>query len=135
MFTKVLILQYNDPKCHIWIKTDVLGYAIGKVLSHLTSDQMTLDSKSNLTKSDLSQWYPVAYFIKKMIVAKTCYETYNSELLAIVEAFKTWRYYLEGYKHEVFVLTDYNNLCRFMDTKSLSSRQVCWAQELSHYQF
>lgn len=33
------------------------------------------------------------------------------------------------------MLTDHNNIRRFMDTKSLSSRQVCWAQELSRYHF
>lgn len=55
--------------------------------------------------------------------------------MAIVEAFKTWRHYLEGCKHEVLVLTDHNNLCRFMDTKSLSSRQVRWVQKLSRYHF
>ena len=70
-----------------------------------------------------------------MIPAETRYETHDGELLAIVEAFKTWRHYLEGCKHEVLVLTDHNNLRRFMDTKSLSSRQVCWAQELSRYHF
>ena len=70
-----------------------------------------------------------------MIPAETRYETHDSELLAIVEAFKTWRHYLEGCKHEVLVLTDHNNLRRFMDTKSLSSRQVRWAQELSQYHF
>ena len=63
------------------------------------------------------------------------YETHDSELVAIIEAFKTWHHYLKGYKHEVFVLTDYNNLRRFMDTKSLSSWQVRWAQELSQYYF
>ena len=33
------------------------------------------------------------------------------------------------------MLTNHNNLRRFMDTKSLSSRQVRWAQELSRYHF
>ncbi len=70
-----------------------------------------------------------------MIPAETRYKTHDGELLAIVEAFKTWRHYLEGCKHEVLVLTDHNNLQRFMDTKSLSSRQVRWAQELSRYHF
>ena len=70
-----------------------------------------------------------------MIPAETRYETHNGELLAIVEAFKTWRHYLEGSQHEVLVLTDHNNLRRFMETKSLSSRQVRWAQELSRYHF
>ncbi len=66
-----------------------------------------------------------------MIPAETRYETHDGELLAIVEAFKIWRYYLEGCKHEFLVLTDHNNLQRFMDKKSLRSRQVRWAQELS----
>ncbi len=67
-----------------------------------------------------------------MIPAETRYETHDGKLLAIVEAFKTWRHYLESCKYEVLVLTDYNNLQRFMDTKNLSSRQVRSAQELSN---
>ena len=70
-----------------------------------------------------------------MIPAETQYETHDGKLLAIVEAFKTWRHYLEGCKHEILVLTDHNNLCRFMDIKSLSSRQIRWAQKLSCYHF
>ena len=57
-----------------------------------------------------------------MIPAEIRYETHNGELLVIVETFKTWRYYLEGCKHEVLVFIDYKNLRQFMDTKSLSSR-------------
>ena len=125
-FTKAPILQHFDPECHIRIETDASGYAIGGVLSQLTSDHLT---------SDQGQWHPVAYFSRKMIPAETRYETHNDELLAIVEAFKTWKHYLEGCKHKVLVLTDHNNLRRFIDTKSLSSRQVCWAQEFSCYHF
>ena len=116
-FTEALILRHFDPKCHIRIKTYASGYTIGGVLSQLTSDHLTSDQ-------DQGQWHPVAYFSKKMIPAETRYETHDSELLAIVEAFKTWRHYLEGCKYEVLVLTNHNNLRRFMDTKSLSSRQV-----------
>ena len=116
MFTEAPILQYFDPECHIRIETDALGYAIGGVLSQLTSDYLT---------SDQGQWYPVAYFLRKMIPAETQYKTHDGELLAIVEAFKTWRHFLEGCKHKVLVLTDNDNLRWFTDTKSLSSRQVC----------
>ena len=35
----------------------------------------------------------------------------------------------------MLLLTNHNNLRQFIDTKSLSSKQVCWAQELSHYYF
>ena len=70
-----------------------------------------------------------------MIPPETRYETHDSKLLAIVETFKTWRHYLEGYKHKVLIFTNHNNLRQFMDTKSLSSCQVRWAQELSWYYF
>ena len=59
-----------------------------------------------------------------MIPIETWYKTHNAEFLAIVEAFKTWHHYLESFKHKVLVLTNQNNLRRFIDTKSLSSRQV-----------
>ena len=36
-FTKVPIFWHFNPEYHIWIKTDALGYAIGGVLSQLTS--------------------------------------------------------------------------------------------------
>ena len=85
--------------------------------------------------SETGQWYPVAYYLQKMIPAKTRSETHNAKLLAIVRAFKNWRYYLEGCQYEVLVLTDHNNLRRFINTKSLSSRQVRWAQKLFRYYF
>ena len=121
-FVKALIPHHFDPERHIWIKTDVSGYVIGEVLSQLTSD-------------NLGRWYPVVFFLQKMISAETRYKTYNGELLAIIETFKTWRHYPERSQHEVIVLTNYNNLRRFMDTNSLSYKQVRWAQKLSCYYF
>ena len=57
-----------------------------------------------------------------MIPAKTRYEIHDGKLLAIVEVFKRWKHYLKGCKYEVFMLTDHNNLQRFMDMKYLSFR-------------
>ena len=131
-FTEAPILWHFDLKCHIQIETDVSGYAISGVLSQWAS---RTSSDGVVTKTDLGQWHPIAFFSRKMILAKTRYKTYDDELLAIVKAFKTWRYYLKGCKYEVLVLTDYNNLHCFMDIKSLSSRQVRWAQKLSWYHF
>ena len=70
-----------------------------------------------------------------MILAETHYETHDGELLAIVKDLKTWRHNLKNYKHKVLILTNYNNLCQFMNTKSWSFRQVRWAQKLSRYHF
>ena len=74
-------------------------------------------------------------FFHKMILIETRYKTNNGKLLAIVETFKTWRYYLKGFQHEVLMLTNHNNFRQFMDMKSLSFRQLRWAQKLSHYYF
>ena len=70
-----------------------------------------------------------------MILAETWYKTYNSKLLAIIEALKTWRHSLKSCNHKVLVLTNLNNLHHIMNTKSLSSRQVFQAQKLSSYHF
>ena len=70
-----------------------------------------------------------------MIPVKTRYQTHVADLLAIVKAFRNWHHYLEGCQYEVLVLTNHNNLRRFIDTKSLSSCPFCWAQELSRYHF
>ena len=117
-FTKAPILRHFDPEYHIRIKTDTLCYIIKKIPSQLIPNQMTSDGtiRSNIN------WHLVADFFRKMIPAKTWYKTHNGKLLAINEAFKTWWHYLESCKYEVLIFTDYINLCRFINMKSLSSR-------------
>ena len=70
-----------------------------------------------------------------MILAKTRYKIHNSKLLVIVGVFKTWKHYLEDYKHKILILIDYNNSRQFINTKNLSSRQFCWVQKLFYYHF
>ena len=117
-FVEAPILHHFDPKSHIRIETDASGYAIGGVLSQLSSRARP---DGVVTKDDLGQWHLVAFFSRNMIYAKTWSETHDSKLLAIVKAFKIWRHYLKSCKHEVFVLIDHNNLCHFMDTRNMSS--------------
>ena len=75
-FLKAPIYYHFDSKRHIRIEIDVSKYAMDRVFSQLTL-------------YDLCQWHPVAFFSQKIIPAKPMYETHNSELLVIVEAFKT----------------------------------------------
>ncbi len=128
-FTKAAILRHFDLEPDIRIRTDVLGYAISGVLSQMTSDQHFSDHVTHKdpisSKSAIGQWHPVAFYSRKMIPAETRYKIHDQELLTIVKAIKTWCQYLEDCKYKFFVLIDYNNLYRFMDMKSLSSRQVC----------
>ena len=56
-FTEVPILQHFTSEQYIQVETDASEYAIGGVLSQLTNNS--------------GQWHPVAYFLRKMILAKT----------------------------------------------------------------
>ena len=83
VLVKAPIFHHFYSERHIRIKTDASGYAIGRVLSQLTSD-------------DSSQWHLMAFFSCKMTPTETRYKTHDGELLAIVELFKAWEHYLEG---------------------------------------
>lgn len=57
-----------------------------------------------------------------MILTKTQYETYDIELLTIIQIFKTWYYYLQDYKNKMLIFTKYNKLYQFIEIINLSSR-------------
>ena len=119
-FLTAPVLQHFDSEKQLRVETDASDKAIGAILCQPDSE---------------CHWHPIAYLSRKMIPAECNYEVHDKELLAIVESFKHWRHYLEGAGHEVLVLTDHNNLRKFMETTRLSPRQVRWAQELSRYNF
>ena len=122
-FLQAPVLIHFDPEKPIRVETDASGWAIGAILTQPG------------TTPDDSHWHPVAYFSRKMTSPEQNYETHDGEMLAIVEAFKQWRHYLEGARHQILVLTDHHNLKKFIETKQLSGRQIRWAQELSRYNF
>lgn len=124
VFTKALILHYFDPKRYIQIKTNASDFAINGVLSQLTLGHVTPSHLNQNPPSEIDEWHLVAFFSWKMIAAKIWYKTHDEELLAMVEAFQTWRLYLEVCGHKVLVLTDHNNVTQFIDIKSLNTRQV-----------
>lgn len=70
-----------------------------------------------------------------MISTKIWFKTGNSEILAIVKVFKTWKYYLKDYKYEVLVFTDHKNLQCFIDIKTLNYKSVYLPQKFSKYHF
>ena len=114
------ILIHFNPELCLRIKTNALDYALAGILLQLVSEGM---------------WHSVIFWSRKMIPAEQQYEIYNQELLAIVIAFKQWKHYLKGNAHSVEVLTDYNNLCEFMNVKSLNEKQIKWTVKLAVYDF
>jgi RNase H-like domain found in reverse transcriptase len=118
-FTTAPILRVFDPKKEIMVETDASDYAIGAVLNQES------EGKS----------HPIAFYSRKMSAPELNYDIHDKELLAIVEAFKEWRVYLEGPEHQVLVYTDHKNLVAFTTTKQLNRRQTRWAELLSTYNF
>ena len=64
--------------------------------------------------------HPIIFHSQKFLSAELNYEIHDKELLAIVDAFKQWRTYLEGVKHLTLVFTDHKNLTSFTTTKVLN---------------
>ena len=117
-FTSAPILQHYQPGHPIVLETDASDYAIAGVLSH------PIDNKL----------HPVAFYSRKLQPPELNYEIYDKEMLAIVEAFKHWRAYLEGIKN-ITVYTDHKNLEYFTTSKVLNRRQARWAELLANFDF
>jgi len=77
----------------------------------------------------------VAFWSRKFISVERNYPTHDQELLAIVQAFKHWRHYLEGSALPIEVYTDHANLAGFANQQGLNGRQARWAMALCPYDF
>lgn len=119
-FTSAPILAHFDPSQQIVLETDASDYAIAAILSQ--NDSMGV-------------LHPVAYHSRKLSPAEMNYEIHDKELLAIVEAFKVWRHFVEGNPHTIRVLTDHRNLEYFMTRQLLTRRQARWSTLLLPYDF
>ncbi|RAL58209.1 hypothetical protein DID88_002312 [Monilinia fructigena] len=114
------ILLTFDPEKQIIVETDSSDFAIGAVLSQPGQNE---------------KYQPIAFYSRKLSPAELNYEIYDKELLAIVDAFREWRVYLEGSKYTVQVYTDHKNLVYFTTTKQLNRRQVRWSETMANYNF
>src|SRR5258707_6950258 len=61
------------------------------------------------------------------------YDTHDKELLAMFEAFKNWRHFLEGSGKVIDTVTDHKNLEYFTTSKKLSCRQARWVEFLAQF--
>jgi hypothetical protein len=118
-FEKVPLLRHFDPERPIRVETDASKYALGAILSQLFE----------------GLWHPIAFHSRQFKGPEMNYGTPDQEMLAIVEAFKHWRHYLEGSIHPIEVLTDHHNLQSFMRQLRLNGRQARWCYYLTPYDF
>ena len=75
----------------------------------------------------------MAFYARTLTGAELNYDTHDKELLAIFEAFKTWRHYLESPHHTIDVIMDHKNLEYFSTTKTLTRHQARWSEYLSAF--
>jgi hypothetical protein len=117
-FTSAPALHHFDPALPPIVETDASDYAIAGILSLRAAD---------------GDVHPVAFYSRTLHGAELNYDTHDKELLAIFEAFKTWRHYLESPVHTIDVVTDHKNLEYFSTTKTLSRHQARWSEYLSSF--
>src|SRR5258707_6235922 len=100
------------------VETDMSEHAIARILSVTTQD---------------NKIHPVAFFSHSLQGAEKNYDTHNKELLAIFEAFKNWRHFLERSAKVIDMVTDHKNLEYFMSSKKLLRHQARWAKFLAQF--
>jgi transposase InsO family protein len=118
-FEKAPLLRHFDPDKPIRVETDASKWAAGGILSQRFE----------------GRWHPIAFYSRQFKGPELNYGTPDQEMLAIVEAFKHWRHYLEGSRYPVEVLTDHQNLQGFMKQPRLNGRQARWCYYLTPYDF
>ena len=119
-FTSAPILQHFQPDLPLTIEADASDFALGCILS-----QPSLDGSL----------HPICFYSRKFTPAELNYPIYDKELLAVVEAFKQWRVYVEGAVIPVCVYTDHKNLEYFSTARTTSRRHARWAAALSTYNY
>jgi hypothetical protein len=117
-FASAPILHHFDPSLPPIVETNASDYAIARILSIRTNN---------------GDVHLVAFYSCTLNSTKLNYDTHDKELLAIFEAFKIWRHYLESPHHTIDVITDHKNLLYFSTTKTLSRRQARWSEYLSAF--
>jgi len=119
-FQHAPILRHFDPNKSIILETDASDFAMGAVLSQEAEDHRK---------------HPVAFWSAKFSGPTKNYSTPDHEMMAIVEAFKHWRHYLEGSRYPITVFSDHNNLQGFMKQNYLNGRQARWCMYLAGFDF
>jgi len=73
------------------METDASNYAYGAMLSQKQED---------------GKYHPVGFMSKSMVPAERNYDAYDKEALGIVKPLLHWRYWLEGTKKPIKIITD-----------------------------
>ena len=110
-FTSAPVLRISDSSKPFEVKSDTSKFACGAVLYQQDTNR---------------DWRPCAYYSKSFSETERNYQIYDRELLGIVSALEAWRYYIDRNSHTTKVLSNYQNLTYFRDSRKLDQRQARW---------
>jgi hypothetical protein len=100
------------------------------------TDASALATGAILAQADVhGHIQPICFYSRKLKPAEVNYPAHDMELLAIVEALREWRCYLEGSPFTAIVRTDHKPLLEFFTQKSLSRRQARWWERIHAFDF
>ena len=100
-----LVLILPDHEKPFTLITDTSDYATGVILQQ---------------KDALGRSHPVAYYSKSLQPAERNYEIHNKELLAIIQALKHFRHYLQGSPYMTQIISNHANLHYFITKQTLT---------------
>ena len=112
--TNAPVLSLPDFSQPFEVVTDASGFGIGAVLQQ--------------------HGRPIAFYSRKLKPTEQRYSVSQKELLAVYDAMRTWRCYLEGVKG-VVVTTDHKPNTFLPTQNTLSSMQAKWSDYLSRFDF
>lgn len=119
-FQEAPLLRHWDCRLPMRLETDASEFALAGILSQPDSEGI---------------YHPIAFWSRKLKGPELRYGVPDKEMMAIVEAFKHWRHYLDGSPESVDVLTDHANLQTFMRQPKLNGRQARWCMFLAPFDF
>ena len=130
-FTQAPVLHHFQPDQPCTVEADASDFALGCVLSQ---------------PSSTGELHPICFYSRKLTAAELNYPIYDKELLAVVEAFRQWRIYLEGAgavdtqgqsvgPGPTQVFTDHKNLEYFSTARTTSRRHARWAATLATFKY
>ena len=111
---KAPLLGYFDPTKRLIIETDASDHTTAAVIFQKIEGGLQL----------------LGFMSKKMTSAEQNYTITEKEMLAIIQAVKEWRNYLEGSKTRAKIITDHKNLTYFQEAKITNRQRARWALEI-----
>ena len=104
--------------------------------------QMETDASAYTYRAALSQkqndgkYHPIGFMSKSMVPAERNYDAYDREALGIVKPLQHWRYWLQGTKKPIEIITDHKNLLGGFNNKPTpSKRHIRWLEILKNFNY